>query len=421
MPKIWKEKPELEPEYDLYPTVELPTPPNGVFGWIPSTPEEVERHNRLYPLSVLDWEAPDVVEKRLIVPVTEVSNGITTSMIKFYDQGDTGTCVGFSGSWCTTVRNSTLELVKKYNAIELYKQCRKILGEDPNDLDAGATMPSVGKALRDWGHILVLGKTNQPVSKDEGIESYYWGKSAADVRLAISQDKPAHFGIYWYKTFMSPKLINGEYWIGWQTGSWGTVLGGHAIAMIEWSDTKNAGKFKNTWGSDYPEVWMSATAINRVLAAQGELLICVDRVPVPPTPVGKIELVEALEIQPTVPVLGDNIVVSFVVKNSGNAVLVLTNIGIRGLRNSTENWDFGLQPLSLDVEQAVEIAPRCSKPLEVGSYVFRAAYQDTAGWHDLGKPISFNIKQPPLDKATVDIFVTIDNVIYSAKGIVLNK
>ncbi len=431
MPRDWKEKRENEPKYELYETVELPAPPEGVFGmengvsikgWIPSSKEEKERHERLYSIDVLGWEAPEVVERRLTVPSSESSDGFTTNLINFYDQGPTGTCVGYSGSWCTTVRNSTDTLAKKYNAKELYKQCRRIMGVDPNNLNGGATMPSVGKALRDWGHILVTGKsTNKPVSKEEGIESYNWGLSAADARLAISQGKPAHFGVYWYQAFQSPKLINGEYWIGWQTGSWGAALGGHAIAMIEWSDKRNAGRLKNTWGNEYPEVWINATAINRLLNAQGELLICVDRNPTPPTPVGKIELVEALTIQPSTPALGDNLVGRFVVKNSGNAVLTLTSIGIRGTKNGIENWDFGLQPLVINVGQAVELAPRCDRPLEFGSYVFRASYQDATGWHDLGNPVSFEIKPAPSAQITEDIYLNVDGVLYTAKGVVFTK
>ena len=404
-----------EPNYDLYPTVELPAPPEGVFGWIPSEPDEKERHERLFPLSDLGWKAADVVETRLYFPVTEVSNGVTTNLVTFYNQGNTGTCIGFSGSILTTVRNSTAQLAKKYNGIELYKQCRRIMGANPNDLNGGASMPSVGKALRDWGHMLVLGNANQPVSKDEGIEGYYWGTSAADARLAISQGKPAHFGIYWYQAFQSPKLINGEYWIGWQSpASWGKIMGGHGIGMIEWSDSRNAGKLKNSWGPNYPEVWISASAINELLKVKGELMVCNDRSPITPIPVGKLELVEDLTIQPAIPQVDDNIIANFVVRNSGNATLSLSSIGIRGLRNNTAVWDFGMQPLVLDIGQDVELAPKCDKPLKGGSYTFNIGYQDSIGWHNLGTPVSFTVKETP-SSHVVTAVVTVDGVDYILK------
>lgn len=411
-----------EPKYDLYPTVHLPEPPQGAFGWIPSSPEEKEKHERLYPLSLMGWEVAEAIEKRLYVPITETSGGVTTNLVTYIDQGSNGTCGGFSAVWGGVVRNSTPAEARKYSGVGMYKLIRKAMGANPDDLNGGVTMPGMGKALVNYGMPRTIGKVVQPADVAEGIVKFVWGTSALDARLAISKDKPVQLGIYWYQAFQSPKLINGEYWIGWQsTSSWGSVLGGHAIIIIERSDSKGAFRLKNTWGADYPEVWISDSAINYLLRKQGEMMICDDRPPVSPIPVGKLELVEALEIQPPLPVLGDNIVASFVVKNTGNAVLSLLNIGVRGLRNGSENWDFGMQPLTLDVGQAVELAPKCNKPLEVGSYTFTVGYQDTKGWYNLGTPVSFIVKQAPLGQATADIEVTIDGVVYGAKDVVLTK
>lgn len=390
--------------------------------------EEKTKYTAMYPISNLGWEAPDVVEVKLTVPLKETSGGITTNLISWYDQGPHGTCVGFSGSWCTTERNSTSEQARKYDALELYKQCRREMGQNPNDLDSGATMVSCGKALKNWGHILVIGNTDQPVSKDEGIESYYWGKSADDARLAISQGRVVHLGINWYSKFMTPKKdANGRYWLcSDDQKTWGRIVGGHAIMMFWWSDALDAGCLKNTWGGGFPgEVWLSRKSLNILLSEGGEMLLCIDRNPVP---TGKLVMVDpftlSTESSNWPPVIGDKLKAHVHVKNGGTADLSLNYFGIKGGRIDGEVWDAALPLPSLKVNEEYEVDIVWDNQFIPGNYSFQIVYDDGTGMKPLGTSVTFTVvkpPEPPLDQLTVDIRVKRDGVTYGLDGIILPK
>ncbi len=381
-----------------------------VGGWIPSSPEEKEKHERLFPLTALEWAAPEVVETELYVP---------TGLVNWYDQIG-GTCVGYSGSWCTTVRNSTPDTTKKYRALLLYKKCREIMGEDPNDINGGATMPSCGKALKNFGHVLVIGNTDQGWNIEEGIESYYWGLRWEDARLAISQNKPVHFGIPWHSKFMTPKLIAGEYWIGTED-LWGGMVGGHAIMGYYWSDKRNAIRLRNTWGGDYPDVWLGAKAINTLLSEQGEMMICVDR---PNGPVGKLELVEPFTIAPSAPKAGDKIAAHMHVKNTGEGKLTAVALAIEDMVDGVGKAGFGFTS-DFDLEPGQEYDHNPTRPdaLTAGHWRFRGDYKQYGTYHVLGT-VEVDVADeppPPPPEPTETLTVnpetlTIDGVTYSTEA-----
>ena len=233
-------------------------------GWIPPS-DEKRAQNERFLLRNVYREAPASIERVFEYP----------NYVKEYDQGPIGACVGYSCSWMMSIYNNP----DLYNAYWLYKRAQAI-DKDPgtNDDMDGAYIWAAGDVLRKEGHAVY--KTNTPAI-DNGIQSYYWGKTVDDIRAAIDAGRPPVFGIYWYSAFNKPVAKNGEYWI--PDGSWGRVLGGHAICCIGASDKRQAFKLLNSWGASYPPVWISYKSITALLARQGECMVTLD-IPGEPTP-----------------------------------------------------------------------------------------------------------------------------------------
>lgn len=235
------------------------------FGWIaPSDEKRLQNDN--YRLRSV-YAAPVTVEKQLVYP----------DYVAWYDQGNIGSCTGFSASWATSIYNNP----NKYNGYWLYKQGQKDDGDSgtSNDNDGGYVW-AVMDVLRKRGH--ALNKTTTPIPA-EGIQSYYWCKTIDEIRAAIDADRVPVFGIYWFSEFSSPRTVNGEFWIGTRS-NWGYVQGGHAICCMAASDKRQAVRLLNSWGSSYPPVWISYASIVKLLGMQGECAVGLDIAPIPPPP-----------------------------------------------------------------------------------------------------------------------------------------
>lgn len=195
----------------------------------------------------------------------------------WYNQGRTNACTGFSASWMSSIHNKI-----SYRADWLYHRGQEI-DNDPNttpERDNGGYVYAVMDVLRTEGHVVV--GAEQP-SLDEGILSYGWIHTIADLRTAMSSG-PVVLGIPWYEDFMTPRTVNGEFWIGTRS-TWGKLLGGHAICGYAFSDNRQAVRLINSWGTDYPDVWLGFNSFLRLLGEWGECAAPVDRIPVaPPDP-----------------------------------------------------------------------------------------------------------------------------------------
>lgn len=245
---------------------------------------EKQYQNDKYLLRQLELAVPE--------PGTVDVNFGYPSYVKEYDQGNIGACTGYSASWMASIYNGPL-----YNAYWLYKEGQRI-DNDPNtsgDNDGGYVW-AVMDVLRKEGHKKVVNGVTQPVSINEGIKSYYWAKNVDDLRTAAVENKLGVFGIPWFEDFMSPRTINGEFWIGARPKSkWGRILGGHAIAYCAVSDKinctplnkKGAVALRNSWGNGWASgkrVWLPYDSMMELLYLQGELAIALDYIPEPPPP-----------------------------------------------------------------------------------------------------------------------------------------
>lgn len=247
---------------------------NYSFGRLPPTPEKQADNDR-YLFRRLMAPPPLSVEVTFDYP----------NLVQHYDQGNIGACTGYSASWLMSIYNDP----EAYNAYWLYKRGQETDNDagtsDDND---GGYVWAVMDVLRKEGHKEVINGKTQPIDPLNGITSYYWCRSADEIRTAFSLGHPAVFGINWYSKFNTPRTVDGEYWIGTEK-NWGSILGGHAICSCACSDRRQAVRLLNSWGPAYPPVWISYKSINRLLNENGECAVAIDIEDVEPEPPGPEE------------------------------------------------------------------------------------------------------------------------------------
>ena len=195
-----------------------------------------------------------------------------------WDQGKYGACVGFGNSMMMSIRNnlsSGAEGDHRYDPMWLWREAKKVDGfthTNPND---GTTVHAAAQILNKEGHVKVVANRDLPVNVAEGISAYRWANSVDDVRGAIALQLPVSIGINWYQEMFTPNTIAGEHWIGNKT--LGKVAGGHCVCIYGASDKRQAVAIKNSWGAQYPLVWMPYKMVSRLISENGEFCVITDR------------------------------------------------------------------------------------------------------------------------------------------------
>lgn len=230
-------------------------------------------HIKKYPYRAA---APFKVEKKLKLPYWH----------KSWDQGREGACVGFGCSMMLSIINeyqARKSLVKPYvhtyNARWLWNEAKKIdqwPDTNPGD-DNGTSVRAAMDVLRDQGHVRIKRRVDQPVALDQGIQENRWATTVDDIRAAINNDIPVAIGVNWYSNFYAENLVKKgkETWI--TDGDLGYVAGGHAVCLVGASDHRQAFLIKNSWGADYPLVWIPYKVMERLLKEEGEATLVTDR------------------------------------------------------------------------------------------------------------------------------------------------
>lgn len=190
---------------------------------------------------------------------------------QLYDQGKEGACVGFSCSWMMSILNR-----KRYAARRLYLEAQAVDEYDDTPPSEGTSVRAGMDVLRTQGHWRLYAGGVRIGRIAEGIAANRWAVTVDEVRTAISQGIPVVFGIDWYDAFDSPHYLNDGWWIGKQL-MWGPIRGGHAICAYGASDERQAIRLINTWGFDYPPVWLPYTAVQILLDSGGECAVVTDR------------------------------------------------------------------------------------------------------------------------------------------------
>lgn len=221
-----------------------------------------------------DWEHQDRYPLRAVMPTSVATVERALRLPPFrarMDQGNEGACVGWSWSWAMSILNQRF-----YDARWLYHQAQSV-DEWPGESYDGTSVRAGGDVLRDLGHCRLLkGVTSVPDLAD-GIAANRWVTSIDDIRTAIATGLPVVLGINWHRSFFAPirDSPKDDWWIG--RGDLGRVAGGHAIAAYGASDKRQAIKLVNTWGLNYPVVWLPYTTLQRLLDEDGEGAVPTDR------------------------------------------------------------------------------------------------------------------------------------------------
>jgi hypothetical protein len=211
-------------------------------------------HTKQYPMSAVLPETTPQVERELTLPPWHQQ----------HDQGSEGACVGFGTSmalWILNMEESNREKGDfnpqySYDAWWLWREAR-LADEwpDNDDLEVseGTFVRAACDVMRVRGHCLVIDGQTQPEDRSHGILANRWATSSDEVRSAINEGIPCSVGIRWYSNFDEPVDKGGEWWIG--EGDLGRVRGGHCVCIYGASDERQAFKIKNSWGTNYPEVY----------------------------------------------------------------------------------------------------------------------------------------------------------------------
>jgi hypothetical protein len=240
----------------------------------PTSWEHVEK----YPLRTLlaDRDHPLTLD----VPA-ELSLGLP-HWWKQHDQGREGACVGFGCSAMMSFTNRRQRFLRRgrnvtyrYDALWLYREAQKVDEWDDTPPEEGTSVNAACKVLRDRGHRRVQRGIIGAVRPEHGISAYRWARNADEVKAAIAAGAGVAIGVNWYSNFDEPYKVGKDWWIG--AGSLGSVRGGHCVALYGYSDRREAFQVMNSWGADYPPVWLPYGVLDRLIREDGEAAAITDR------------------------------------------------------------------------------------------------------------------------------------------------
>lgn len=245
-----------------------------------------------------DWRHVDRFPFAAVAPAT-VANAEKVLRLpwwhKSHDQGSEGSCVGHGTAMeraiTNTAQNRLTHLVlptRRYNSIWIWNQAKSIdewPDTNPGD-ENGTSVRAAYDVLRTLGapRVKKMAMVNgvptpfgeSTVDLSEGIAANRWATTVDEIRTAISSGVPVAIGVDWYSNFDNPTRNGREWWIG-DTGMLGSIRGGHCVCLYGVSDKRQAFKMKNSWGRDYPEVWLPYIVMQKLLNDNGEAAIVTDR------------------------------------------------------------------------------------------------------------------------------------------------
>lgn len=213
-----------------------------------------------------------------------------------HDQGSEGSCVGHGTAMERAITNIAQNLIQKlykssslrYDPIWIWNQAKVIDGSPSTNVgdDNGTWVSSAYDVMRDQGPLRcksmeILDGRPRPVGDaaapnlKEGAVVNQWARTTDEMRTALSSGLPVTIGVNWYDNFDNPQSKAGETWIG--RGNLGVVRGGHCVCIYGASDKRQAFRVKNSWGRDYPLVWLPYAAMQRLLDEAGEACLVIDR------------------------------------------------------------------------------------------------------------------------------------------------
>jgi hypothetical protein len=263
------------------PSVTGIAPHARMLDWIPA---EDRSHERKWAFATA--ATPFTVERIMTLPAWHWS----------HDQGYEGSCVGHGTGMERAITNtrqnrllSILLPTRRYDTIDIWNRAKELdEWSDTNPGDDNGTSVHAGYdvclqlgLIRVDKMVLVDGIPQpinpRPRDPNEGVSAVRWVSDVDGMRWALKNATPVTIGVNWYTNFDRPKLKTGYKWPWIGEGSLGTVRGGHCVAIFAASDKRQAFAVKNSWGADYPLVWLPYTTMQRLLDEQGEAAVSTDR------------------------------------------------------------------------------------------------------------------------------------------------
>lgn len=250
---------------------------------VPRDWKHVERH----PFTTVAPRTVASVNKWLLLPLWHW----------YHDQGYEGSCVGHGVVMERAITNNRQNVLmrmfepkRRYDPISVWDWAKSIdEWADTNPGDDEGTSVRAGydttrlKGLRRVSSMRLVNGVPTPVDLQpwntaEGISTNRWAQTVDEIRTAIALNLSVVIGVNWYENFDRPVnkgRFAKQWWIG--EGALGNVRGGHALVIYGASDSKQAFKLKNSWGRDYPLVWMPYTTMQRLIGEYGEMALVTDR------------------------------------------------------------------------------------------------------------------------------------------------
>lgn len=239
------------------------------------------QHVESYPFSLLAPTAVSKVNKVFKLPSWHWS----------HNQGGEGACEGFGNSMMMAIINyyqhkTAVPPIKpftvRYDSWWLWDSAKAIdewADTNPGD-DNGTSGRAACDVLRTLGHVQVANKSNDRASDPSplilnGIVANRWATTVDEMRTGIADGLPIAIGVNWYHNFDNPVKKGGYWWIG--QSDLGSVRGGHCVCVYGASDSKQAFRVKNSWGRDYPLIWLPYATMERLLQEEGEAALVTDR------------------------------------------------------------------------------------------------------------------------------------------------
>lgn len=184
-----------------------------------------------------------------------------------YDQGNERACVGNAiAAWCSAQDYARTAKGETYDALSIYEEAKKI-DEFPGEFCSGTSVSAGLEVIRN------LGAPRLSSSERFFITEYRWATGMNDILNYVAFVGPIVCGLNWYENFDRPikHTFNGGrrqgFFIG--EGDLGYIRGGHAIILNGYYRNRQGTewvRFQNSWGHDYPLVWMPIDTLSHVVA-----------------------------------------------------------------------------------------------------------------------------------------------------------
>ena len=215
-------------------------------------------------------------------PATEKSLGLPVYW-NLWDQGSEGACVGFGSSAMMGITNTrqirrdtggttTVRFAPRW----LYQKAQEIDEWSDTPPGEGTSVRAACDVLRGEGHSRVRYGKILPVEAKWGIDANRWATTIDEIRAAIYADLAVSIGVNWYRSMDNSgiEIRNGERWI---SSIGGGLRGGHCVCLFRMSDKRQGFRLMNSWGKDYPPVWIGYDSMQRLLDEEGEAAVITDR------------------------------------------------------------------------------------------------------------------------------------------------